>query len=214
MKKIHSQSKGKRKGNYQSLLRIKKLSTFNKRELLTNNKNCIYNNSAQQELVTYPILKYSSIESNLSVNQLKRQPIVSLNINNVKSENVEKLISVYIKPVTNQILNHCCSQNKRKTNFKSMCKNNAEVYRTGDNDILQQQQYQEDGFQQNESKNVVINLNCRHDVTLNIYGCKHESEETTNQEFATEWPNYEVLCGSGVRKQHQSYNYQQKCYFY
>ena len=129
------------------------------------------------------------------------------------SKNVEKLMSINTKPVFNQVPNHCSNQRKRKINSNSMCmgtKNIATAYRTGE----KQQLYIYDGFQQNESKNVVINLNCRHDVTLNIYGCKHESEETTNQEFATEWPNYEVLCGSGVRKQHQSYNYQQKCYFY
>ena len=199
------------------MLRIKKLPEFNKRELLTNYTNCIYKNSTKQNLAKIPILNYCNNASNLSLKKSKRQPTVFLNMNS--SQNVEKLMSIEIKPVFNQIQNHCCNQSELKTNFNLTCigiKNKAEVYRTGENAILKQQFCQDDGFQQNESRNVVINLKCGHGVSLNIYGCIPEVEGT-NQRFATELPNYDELCGPKcyeTRKQYPLYDYQQKCYFH
>ena len=125
-------------------------------------------------------------------------------------------MSINTKPVFNQVPNHCSNQRKRKINSNSMCmgtKDKVAAYRTGE----KQQLYIYDGFQQNESKNVVINLNCGHDVALNIYGCKHESDRTINQGFATDLPKYDVLCGPKcyeIGKQHLSFDYQEKCYFY
>ena len=140
--------------------------------------------------------------------------MLSLNINS--SKNVEKLISVDNKPVFNQVPNRCSNQRKRKINSHSMCmgaKDKTAAYKTGE----KQQLYIEDGFRQNESRNVIINLNCGHDVTLNTYGCKHESYGTTNTGFATDLPKYDVLCGPKcyeIGRQYPSFDYQEKCYFY
>ena len=140
--------------------------------------------------------------------------MLSLNMNS--SKNVEKLMSINTKPVFNQVPNRCSNQRKRKINSHSMCmgaKDKTAAYKTGE----KQQLYIEDGFRQNESRNVVINLNCGHDVTLNFHGIKHESDGTINQEFAAHLPNYDELCGSnwdGIGKQCPSFDYQEKCYFY
>ena len=220
LKKSHSQSIGKRKGKHQSLLRVKKLDSSKNKEFLANDENCIHKNFVQQHLVTKPTFAHiNNGASNVSVKHSKRQPMASFNMDS--SLNVEKPMSVENNPVFNQSPNRCCNQSRLKNNLNSMSTGRKMlVCRNEEDDILKRQLYQEDGFQQRKCRNVMINLHCGHenlDVTLNIYGCEHESEGTTDKGFATEWRNYEVLCGSKCYengKQPPSCFYQNKCYFH